>query len=291
MKYTCLIMTCWVLVVTSAGCASYSHKGSDRVPHRSKHYKQFKAAASRPKGGIPMPNRDSKGDLSGMLTERYASYSQPKPPVIKKISPRTKSLSEKAAEDSSLHAVNDSQTQAKNHLPRRHIRFDDDAAADRFFALLGSKVKGGEDVQFVAQLFKERKAQRQAVLTALHSQFGIEPDQNYRYDSSSRTIHVLSDPNQKKPQGSSIHRRLTDAAAADQFVGLVTRRQEITQQLLGLQALYADKVDALKQANQQLVDTYGIHENRQYQYEATPVHCSKRCRALPGHRIQIQIRL
>ena len=263
MKYMCLIMTCWVLVVMSAGCASFSRKGRDRVPHRSKHYSQFQKAASRPKGVIPMPNRDeSSGDVGAMLAERYAFYSQPKPPVITKVPPQSEEQTAKpGAKDS---------PQPEIELTRKvHIRFDDDADAKQFIALAANKMKSAEDAQFVAQLFKETEAQRQSVLTALHSQYGIEPDRDYRYDSSSRTIYALSAHGSKKAQGvGSVHRRLTDAAAAKQFVGLAARRQELSRQLVGLQRLYEEKMSALKQANQQLVDSYQIKADRQYQYEA-----------------------
>jgi len=165
---------------------------------------------------------------------------------------------------------------------RLHSVIEKDSETE-FLRLVSQKQTSTDDIRSIRRLFLEKQAVLKKIDDSLASDYAIDGDRNYRYDTSSKTIYELpatpgtnvigktsakaGDSVSSNNQG-RVHLVLKDKSKADTFVQLTTAKQLNSTIIKVLALLDQEKEDELARQNNALLSKFKVSKDRSYEYDA-----------------------
>lgn len=139
-----------------------------------------------------------------------------------------------------------------------------------FASLLQKKQKLTAERQAIESMLRDKVEQLSGINGMLQSEYGIQPDKNYRYENESMTLYESSSetPGAATPND-RVHAQFKSAQEAQAFMQLVSEKQKTHEQAAGLQSMNAEKIIAVDVCDRELYDWFGVSSNSVYQYDST----------------------
>lgn len=170
-----------------------------------------------------------------------------------------------------------------NKVARRLHSMIEKESESQFLQLVSGKQASVEDIRSITRLFREKQATLKKINDDLASNYSIDGDRNYRYDTSNRTIYELAaapgtnslgkaetsatDSSSTNDQG-RVHMVLEDKAKAERFIQLTTAKQICSSMIKMLVMLDQEKEKELASQNNALLTRFKVSKDRSYEYDA-----------------------
>ena len=146
---------------------------------------------------------------------------------------------------------------------RLHIRFESDQTFNHFLTQWKSRGRLHEELVVLTRVADEMGQKLGSAYDQLRDEFGIQPDRQYRYDSSQGTIFEIAAGQDEAAQ--RVHRRLSTEEQRRKFAELIASRDNGRVQVQVLNLTIRDKRMDQEQLQERLLRDFAMSRDRDYE--------------------------